>query len=319
MSTTSPARVEARVPDPFPRAGFSIGHRVWRTRVSVLDWAIPFADRITTIATLVVGVNRIDAAVLDLGSEIDSLTRDDLRSELRGFKGRRKRAEAPQASRVDWEALKCGEAPEAWSVDWAILYAEVDSVMQELPFQMWYALGEAIGRYHFEARARDHRTPLPDFGPVLDQARRVFEEVGRAVPVLAALVEHAPRLAATGPGRLLREVLAVEKYGHYPDGMGRVGVCSLLDGLAAELDRQLAGLTRPNPALPPFYPTPFQERLLRAVRGKALTAKRLEDILRVDRKQLYCGGINPLKAVGRIENNRRLGGYYDPTAPPEKK
>jgi hypothetical protein len=318
MSTTSPARVEARVPDPFPRAAFIIGHHVWRTRVSVLDWAIPFADRITTIDTLVTGLNRMDAAILAMGGEIDTLNRDDLRSELRAFKGRRKRAEAPEASRVDWEALKHGKAPEAWDVDWAILYAEVDSVMQGLPFQMWYALGAAIGRYHFEARAREHRAPLPDFGPVLDQARRVFKEVGRAVPVLAALVEHAPGLAAACPGRLLREVLAVEKDGHYPEG-SRVGVCSLLDGLAAELVRQLADLTRPNPALPPFYPTRLQERALLAVRGKALKGSRLEKVLHVDHSQLYRDVINPLKAVGRLKNDRRLGGYYDPTAPPEKK
>ena len=51
---------------------------------------------------------------------------------------------------------------------------------------------------------------------------------------------------------------------------------------------------------------------------KKLSSTYLEAILRVDHKQLYRDGINPLKAVGRIENNRRLGGYYDPTAPPEK-
>jgi hypothetical protein len=319
MSNAPPIPVQARVPDPFPRAAFIIGHRVWRTRVSVLDWAIPFLDRSTTIDTLVTGLNRMDAAVLDLGSEIDALIRDDLRSEFRAFKGRRKRAEVPNASRVDWEALKRGEAPEARSVDWAILYAEVDSVMQGLPFQKWYALGKATGQFHFEARAWQPTAPLPDFGVVLDQARRVFEEVGPAVPALAALVQHAPRLAAACPGRLLREVLPVEKYGHYPDGMGRVGVCSLLDGLVAELDRQLAGLTRPNPALPPFSPTRLQERLLLAVRGKALKASRLEKVLHVDHSQLYRDGINPLKAAGRIENDRRLGGYYDPMAPPEKK
>jgi hypothetical protein len=261
----------------------------------------------------------MDAAVLALGGEIDALIRDDLRTEIRAFKGRRKRAEVPQASRVDWEALKRGYVPEAWGADWAALHAEVDSVLQERPFQKWYAIGAAIGRYHFEARAREHRAPLPDFGPVLDQARRAVEEVGPAVPVLAALVEHAPRLAATGPGRLLRELLTVEKYGHYPDGMDRVGVCSLLDGLAAELDRQLGGVTRCNPALPPFCPTGFQERLLRALSGKALTADRLQAVLRVDRKQLYRDGIDKLRAVGRIENDRGLGGYYDPTAPPEKK
>jgi hypothetical protein len=102
MSTTSPARVEALVPDPFPRAAFIIGHRVWRTRVSVLDWAIPFADPSTTIATLVTGVNQMDAAVLELGSAIDALIRDDLRSEFRAFKGHSKRAEVPKPTFPRW-------------------------------------------------------------------------------------------------------------------------------------------------------------------------------------------------------------------------
>jgi hypothetical protein len=55
------------------------------------------------------------------------------------------------------------------------------------------------------------------------------------------------------------------------------------------------------------------------VRRKALKADRLEAILRVDRRQLYRDVIKPLMAVGRLKNDRRLGGYYDPTAPPEKK
>jgi hypothetical protein len=193
--------------------------------------------------------------------------------------------------------------------------------VQGRPFQKWHDLGAAIGRYHFKARASWPGDPPPELGAVLDQARRVFEEVGPGVvPVLGALVQHAPRLAVTGPGRLLFALLGMEKYADdYPDGGGRALASRLSDELATELERELGDVARPNPALPPFSPTGFQERLLRALSGKALTADLLEKALLVDRKQLYRDGIKPLRDAGRIKNNRRLGGYYDPTAPPKNK
>jgi hypothetical protein len=68
----------------------------------------------------------------------------------------------------------------------------------------------------------------------------------------------------------------------------------------------------------PFILTAFQERLLNTLEGKAMTADNLESALKVDRKQLYRDGINPLRKHGLVDNNRRVGGYYRPNAPPAK-
>jgi hypothetical protein len=85
---------------------------------------------------------------------------------------------------------------------------------------------------------------------------------------------------------------------------------------AEALANESEGAARQEAPQPEYVPTAFQERLLRAVKEKALTASNLERKLRVGRRQLYRDGINPLKRVGRLANNRRLGGYYDPTSPP---
>jgi hypothetical protein len=65
-----------------------------------------------------------------------------------------------------------------------------------------------------------------------------------------------------------------------------------------------------------FIPTQFQERLLRTLTLKALTADLLQTRLRADRKQLYRDGLRPLMASGLVKNNRRVGGYYRPDSPP---
>jgi hypothetical protein len=57
---------------------------------------------------------------------------------------------------------------------------------------------------------------------------------------------------------------------------------------------------------------------LQKLEGKALTKRPLTLILRVDSKQLYRDGLNELMAAGLVENNRRVGGYFRPDAPPEK-
>jgi hypothetical protein len=149
----------------------------------------------------------MDAAVLALGGEIDARARDDLRSETQGLKGRIRRGEVPQAFTEDWEVLR----------------SEVDRALQGRPFEPWSNFGATIGRYHLAARASQPGGPLPDLAAILGQAQRVFEEVGPGVvPALEALVQHAPRLAVTGPGRLLHSVLGLEKYADdyndYPDG-----------------------------------------------------------------------------------------------------
>jgi hypothetical protein len=233
MPTTSPARVEARVPNPFPRAAYVLGNHVWMTKVFSSDWDNPLGEHSRTIATLVGALNRMDAAALALGGEIDAGARDDLRTEISALKRRVRR----------------GEVREAFSEDWEVLHSEVDRALQGSLFKRWYDFGAALGWYHCEAWAGPSGVPLPDFGFVVNEARRLFEEVGPAVPVLAALVQHAPGLTAAGPGRLLREVLGVEKYDADPDETDRAGVTTLLVYLDKELYRQLAALTRPDPAL----------------------------------------------------------------------
>jgi hypothetical protein len=68
----------------------------------------------------------------------------------------------------------------------------------------------------------------------------------------------------------------------------------------------------------PFIPTELQEAILQALDGKALTLDALVAKLAVDRSNLNRSGVKELKARGRIANNRRVGGYYRPDAPPPK-
>jgi hypothetical protein len=68
----------------------------------------------------------------------------------------------------------------------------------------------------------------------------------------------------------------------------------------------------------PFIPSAFQERILKALQGKALTADNLQTKLDVDRKALYRDGLSELKKHGKIMNNRRVGGYFRADAPPPK-
>jgi hypothetical protein len=244
----------------------------------------------------------MDEAVVALGREVEPRVGSDLRDAIQEVKERARRQDDfwPRAE------------------DRMVLASEADRALApETRLGTLYSLGTSIGWYHFAVFALPFGAPLPDFGVVLDRARRVFEEVGPAVPVLGALVQRAPGLAATGPRQLLRSVPGVGKPVDFPDEMEIASVCSLLGNLHVELYRQLAALTRP--ALPPYSPTGFQKRLLRAVHEEAHTADQLEGALGVSRKQLYRDGIKPLRAVGRLKNDRRQGGYYDPTAPPEKK
>jgi hypothetical protein len=68
----------------------------------------------------------------------------------------------------------------------------------------------------------------------------------------------------------------------------------------------------------PFHPTAFQQRILSALTGKALTADNLQNRLDVDRKRLYREGLNELMENGLVANSRRIGGYFRPDAPPPK-
>jgi hypothetical protein len=66
----------------------------------------------------------------------------------------------------------------------------------------------------------------------------------------------------------------------------------------------------------PYIPSPFQNRILRLLSGKAMTADTLQSKLGVDRKALYRDGLRELKENSFVLNSRRVGGYYRPDAPP---
>jgi hypothetical protein len=67
-----------------------------------------------------------------------------------------------------------------------------------------------------------------------------------------------------------------------------------------------------------FIPSQLQERILEALDQKALTLDALACKLHVDRSTLHRNGIKELMKRGRIDKNRRAGGYYRPDAPPPK-
>jgi hypothetical protein len=67
-----------------------------------------------------------------------------------------------------------------------------------------------------------------------------------------------------------------------------------------------------------FIPSDLQERILEALDQKALTLDALVSKLHVDRRTLHRNGIKELMQLGMIGNDRRVGGYYRPDAPPPK-
>jgi DeoR/GlpR family transcriptional regulator of sugar metabolism len=68
----------------------------------------------------------------------------------------------------------------------------------------------------------------------------------------------------------------------------------------------------------PFIPTELQERILEALKQKALTLDALAQKLKTERSTLHRDGIKELMIEEKIANNRRVGGYYRPDAPPPK-
>lgn len=69
-----------------------------------------------------------------------------------------------------------------------------------------------------------------------------------------------------------------------------------------------------------WVPTELQRSILAALDGRALTADGLEGEIAVSRSTLYggdSGGLNELKALGKVKNSRKVGGYYRPDSSPE--
>lgn len=69
-----------------------------------------------------------------------------------------------------------------------------------------------------------------------------------------------------------------------------------------------------------FVPSALQREILELLRGAAMTADELEHRLECARGTLFGrdrkGGLTELKKKGLIKNDRRVGGYYRPDAPP---
>jgi hypothetical protein len=71
------------------------------------------------------------------------------------------------------------------------------------------------------------------------------------------------------------------------------------------------------PALPSFIPTPFQQEILAALKGKGLRTDALVAKLECGRSRLYAdpGGLPELQENGLVSHHKRVG-YYRPDAPP---
>ncbi|QJX01257.1 hypothetical protein [Frigoriglobus tundricola] len=78
-------------------------------------------------------------------------------------------------------------------------------------------------------------------------------------------------------------------------------------------------LEAPSGKPEPFIPTPKQHHALQLLTGRAMCGKDLAKELRIDEAQLNRTVTTPLQVQGRVKNDRKLGGYFRPDAPPEPK
>jgi hypothetical protein len=105
---------------------------------------------------------------------------------------------------------------------------------------------------------------------------------------------------------------------HVEERNGQAGRNGDTNGRAASSRRGPRAAAPPEP----FVPSPFQERILKQLDGKALSARLLIAKLGTDSKALYRsggrGGLHELMDHGLVRNNRRVGGYYRPDRPPPK-
>jgi hypothetical protein len=280
------------------------------------DWFL-LGDEART--DLLVRLNEMDATVVDLGAAIQPRVRDDLRYAITVVKDR----------------LRQPGEPSPVIGHFRILRSEADRALVGWPgLRTWYRVGEAVGRYHLAIKKGTYEDPLPDFGVVLSEIRDTLAESRCSLPVLDALVKLAPQLAALGPRPLLGQALEDQKYETCEVYQARWAVLMLMWRLHDTIYRQLEGLPCTDQALnahgvgvetlgpneaPPAPLTGLQNRVLAAVAGKGLTLDALAEAVKKDRKQLHRDALRQLMTMGRLRNDRRLGGYYDPTAPPQGK
>ena len=83
-----------------------------------------------------------------------------------------------------------------------------------------------------------------------------------------------------------------------------------------EYEAAVAAMTPPEPE--PAAPlTAVQREVMGALRGRALTGDDLAAELDADRSTLIRSHLRPLMGAGLVVNDRRVGGYYRPDAPPQ--
>jgi len=90
---------------------------------------------------------------------------------------------------------------------------------------------------------------------------------------------------------------------------------SLKEFLAGELAQLSNIVARPVDA-PPGTLTEKQREILKALDAKAMTLDELATQLDCDKSRLHRDHLKPLKKLGRVINDRKVGGYYRPDAPP---
>jgi hypothetical protein len=111
-------------------------------------------------------------------------------------------------------------------------------------------------------------------------------------------------------------VVSVEKLIH---GVRQGNVPESFNGLDLEA---MSNASEALQRLVTFVPTDLQTDILHVLDGKAMTADKLEAAAHVSRHTLYGGktnrgGLNELVELGIVLNDRKVGGYFRPDAPPK--
>ncbi|WP_145238582.1 helix-turn-helix domain-containing protein [Urbifossiella limnaea] len=185
----------------------------------------------------------------------------------------------------------------------------------------------------------------------LDQYRRLAARVAESAAAARAAYRSVDVLLrrAGDPNAILEalnDVLTVHRRAPLDPNPRRDGLNAAITGLYTKraglfarvegrgiIDRMLDQLARvppatsttvahpPQNATPPADSTPQaltekQREILRALDAKALTLDELATRLDCDKSRLHRDHLTPLKKLGRVANDRKVGGYYRPDAPP---
>jgi hypothetical protein len=320
VTSASPERTPTNVPDPHPAAAYRLGGHLGLLPGLLIDWRDfshvtkssgkdlrqlagflagssnqPWVDFVVTL-------NEMDSAVIALGAKIEPVIRDDVRKAIKIIKEDTD-PEINLHDSIRYASVLASELDRAFSSDQSL--------------HTWYKLGRAVGKYYHMAKTTTEEVPLPGFEFVLEAVRAAYEERGSEIPLLRKIIELEPQFSSLGPRQVLHRVLewnGLPIFSHREDFLE---VQDRMLDLHDELYKQLTKLTSPVGGSPAPRLTVLEERVLREVRRRALTADSLQRRLRVDRKRLFKDGIHPLNGKGLLINDRKRGGYFDPTHPPE--